>query len=112
MSGLKRDQFTNCLVCDHTVFHNRDIYFYVAAVEQHVADLKAIQRSQAFVTMCHGSEALASAMGTNEALSHGMGETKGLVCGPCAMTTPIAMLAEIVNERAASKEEPSKEVAS
>jgi hypothetical protein len=97
--GLKRKEFKPCLVCEETVFHGRDIHFYVAGIEQHIADLPAIQRSQGLVQMMNGHEAIAAALSPNEDLSHGMGETRGLLCAECAMTTPIAMLAQIVNER-------------
>lgn len=92
---MKQSEIQKCAVCGLGLMHGGNVTAYRFKVDHLVMDLRAIQRQHGLEQFL-GSAPMAAIMGPNEDLAKEITTAVGLVCEPCAIETPIAVLLEIM----------------
>ena len=91
IEGLKRSQVTPCVMCGQGLMHDHNLSFYRARLDFLFADVGAIELCHGFeLMMC--SPLLAQVMNPDENLAVAVSREEALVCLPCALRYPLAVI--------------------
>ncbi|MFP4240072.1 MAG: hypothetical protein ACLFRZ_12300 [Rhodosalinus sp.] len=84
---MKQRDLKPCALCGKGMAHSGQLHFYRVRVEQHVLDVRAIQRQHGLEQMLGPAAALGQVLGPDEDMAKGLGETTQLVCADCGLSS-------------------------